>query len=229
MKEQENTFYQLHNISHVWSFGDSWCAGHGLQPNEDRFGDVVARYFNAPHTNTGISGSSLGHILHTFTSHCKFINKGDIVLVIVPPDIRWYDISSDNVCSSLFVGTKKYKNFVKDKSPEWFIYHHSLFIYTIISICESIGANLVLAHNYGKLEFESNFANLIKTNYFLNKDRCLTSLLGGNTWSDNYSPSLTEDGPPGYIEGHLFLPGDTHPNQKGHCKIAQLIIDKLEG
>lgn len=220
--------HHLNKPAQVWTFGDSWAAGHGLKDNEKRFGDVIAEYFTIPHINHGKSGSSLGQILHQFKASIKQIKKNDIVLVVIPPDIRWYKIEGDNTSNSILVGTKEYKRFIKDKNPAWFIYHHSLFIYTFIAMAKQLDLNLVLAHNYGKLVFDKDFASIIEKKYFLNVNRCLTELLGGVAWKGNYHRKLSQDGPPEYIIGENFIPEDTHPNEQGHRLIADMILKHLE-
>jgi len=210
----------------VWSFGDSWAEGAGLKPNEKRFGDYLAKFYNAQHLNKGQSGTSLGNILETFSKNAADIKKDDVVVIIIPPDIRWYDMENYQF-NTLFIGMKEYRRFIANKNIYWFTYHHSVFIYTLIKICKDIDCKFILAHNYGNLEFQNCFQSLIETDYLLDSKKSLTQLLGSNEWKDNYSESLNHDGPPS-IEGKYFIKNDNHPNQSGHKLISDLIIKKLE-
>lgn len=211
----------------VWSFGDSWAAGYGLKENEKRFGDYIAEEYGVKHINCGIEGSSLGHILEIFSKKSNKIKQNDLVIFIIPPDIRWYNvIPKRDEFYSIYSGIKEYKKFIKNKNSYWFTYHHSLFIYTMINICKDIGCKFILAHNYGVLSFTNFFKSLIDTNCFLDSNKSLTKFLGGKEWCENYSDNLEEDGPPIGV-GKYFLKNDPHPNERGHKMIANLIIGKI--
>jgi lysophospholipase L1-like esterase len=207
----------------IITFGDSWAAGHGLGIGEKNFTDFLSLYLNCDYKNFAQRGASLGHILHDFTKEIKDITKDDLIVIITPPDVRWYTESSGRNFSTIFIGDKNYKSFVRDKSKYWFKYHHSLFIYTMYSICKDIKCNFILAHNYGSLDIIYPFYNLIQDEIFLNKSKSLTSLLGGRDYN-NYN--LRHDGPPGSLKGENFIDGDTHPNEKGHKIIADLLLKK---
>ena len=207
----------------IVTFGDSWAAGHGLGIGEKNFTDNLSSHLKCQNKNFGQRGASLGHILHDFTKQINHIKEGDLIIVIIPPDVRWYTESSGRNFSTIFIRDKNYKNFIKDKSKYWFKYHHSLFIYTIYNICKSINCQFIFAHNYGSLDIIYPFSNLIPDNIFLNKSKSLTELLGGVDYN-NYN--LNYDGPPGSIKGDNFIEGDTHPNEKGHEIIADLLLEK---
>jgi lysophospholipase L1-like esterase len=208
----------------ILTFGDSWGVGAGLQSTEKNFTDFLSEFTDAPKTNFSKSGISLGHILHIYVNNIKKASKEDFVIVIIPPDVRWYTMKTKNSCSTLAIGDKSYNNFIKDKSIYWFKYHHSLFIHSLYTISEYYKLNYIFAHNYGSLKIIEPFQPLIPDNIFLNKKRSLTSLLGSNDYK-NYN--LKEDGPPAPLVGDNFIPGDTHPNEKGHKVIAQLLLDKF--
>ena len=207
----------------ILTFGDSWAAGHGLGIGEKNFTDFLSESLRCENKNFGMSGASLGHILHDFTQQIRLIKENDLVIIIIPPDVRWYTQAEDKRFTTLFLGDKKYKNFVKDKSKYWFKYHHSLFIYTMYNICKELRCNFLFAHNYGMLEIIEPFASIIPDKVFLDKHNSLTTLLGGADYN-NYD--LRYDGPPEYIIGENFISEDTHPNEKGHKIIADLLLDK---
>ena len=75
----------------VYCFGDSWAAGAELARHQKSFVYWLANALDAKSVNYGRNGSSLGIILHTIVSKSQSITTDDVVIVIVPPDTRWYD------------------------------------------------------------------------------------------------------------------------------------------
>lgn len=213
----------------VWTFGDSWGAGWGLDPAERTLGKVVADNFLAEFKNRSESGSSLGQIVFDFQRALKYIDKDDMVVIIVPPDIRWYTEMKDKngiFFKSLYLGMKEYNKFIGNKSIFWFQYHHSLFLYTLYKLCKDKGCKFLFAHNYGQLSILDSFGNNIPDSVWLNRQKSLTELLGAKDWKQNYNKDLFHDGPPN-IEGKYFIPGDTHPNAEGHEKIGELLTGRF--
>lgn len=209
----------------VWSFGDSWADGWGLDKSEKCLGQFVADHYECEHFKKGQSSNSLGQILYDFQNHSKQFFSQDLIIVIVPPDIRWYTEIKGRM-ASLHQPMKAWKKFIKGKSDLWFKYHHSLFIYTFYCISRDYNCNLIMAHNYGKLCITSEFDRLIPKNVFLNREKSLTALLQHKEWSHNYD--MIHDGPSNPLEGEYFIENDTHPNEKGHKKIADMIIEKYD-
>lgn len=206
-------------------YGDSWAAGAELNHNENPFAHYLANMLETNYTNNGLNGASLGYILHNLIESSDRIKKNDTVVVIIPPDIRWYRITSNYQCCTLFINNPEYKDLLKYLSIEWFIYHHNLFIYNIISLLKEKTRNFVLAHNYGKLVIHDMFTNKINKKHLLS-ELSLTALLGGIEWQHNYNDSKREDGPgPELFKGQYFQGKITHPNDLGHRKIAELIYE----
>jgi hypothetical protein len=115
------------------------------------------------------------------------------------------------------------------KDIQWFIYHHSLFIFAIISMLRLKGCKFILCHNYGALELHPRYKSMIDCdNTFLDKNNSLTMLLTDRDWKDNYNRNFKWDGPAPslfvgkYFEGNLF-----HPNQLGHERIAELLLERM--
>lgn len=210
----------------LYVFGDSWAEGAELTDKEKPFAPYLAEMLNTPYSNLGMCGASLGHILQIVIATVDEISEDDTVVVVIPPDIRWYNIHENYSFNSLLIGMKEYDNTL---SIEWYIYHHNLFIYTIISMVTQKTKNLVLAHNYGKLIIHDWFTNKIDRSYLLNEQHSLTALLGANDWLENYSNTDRKDGPETenfvgkYFEGKL-----SHPNDLGHQLIAKMIYEKLQ-
>ena len=209
----------------LYVFGDSWAEGAELEIDEKPFAPYLAELLDAPYENLGICAASLGHILHTVIKKVDNMQSDDTVVVIIPPDIRWYYINEGYVFGSLLMGMPDYDDTL---SIEWYIYHHNLFIYTIISMVTAKTKNLVLAHNYGELVMHEWFINKIDRSYLLS-EHSLTTLLGSPDWLENYSKSDRKDGPePENFTGKYFEGKITHPNDLGHQQIAKIIYDKLQ-
>ena len=208
----------------VFTFGDSWAAGWGLKESENNFTDCLGKELNCETENYGQSGSSLGQVTHEFVCQNEKISSEDLVIVIVPPDTRWYTQRGNLIQSMFDHKSKEYKQFLKGKTDYWFIYHNSLFMHTIYNICKVKNIPVILAHNYGELVFMSEFKKLIPKDIFLDTRKSLTKLLGESEWRGNYR--LDINGPPKPFIGKHFIENDTHPNELGHQKIAELLLEK---
>jgi hypothetical protein len=221
-------------------FGDSWAVGAELQKNQEPFVHWTAQKLNIPYMNYGKEGSSLGLILHTIVSKLDAIAQDDIVIVIVPPDTRWYDENHERGFYSVQNWQRdEYLKFVNNKTLEWFIYHHALFVYTIQKLLDNIGCQYILAHNYGQISEYKKYKLPIDFSKFLNQ-YSLTDILSGYIveWKGypDFSPDTMEyglryhlDGPPDSLfSGVYFENCKSHPNELGHKKIAELILKKID-
>jgi hypothetical protein len=91
------------------------------------------------------------------------------------------------------------------------------------------GCKFLLAHNYGLLELNKSYVQLIDANNtFLNDTDSLTKLLSGSEWSDNYNKSMQHDGPTEEVfVGKYFEGNSSHPNQLGHQRIFEMLIERM--
>ncbi len=225
----------------IFSFGDSWAFGSELNNNEKPFVYWIAEHYHYDYENYGIPGSSLGLIVHTITKNLHKITSQDKVIVIIPPDSRWYDENEEQSFYSISdIDGKDYINFLNNKTLEWFKYHHSLFIYTIQSMLDTTSCKYVFAHNYGQLEYhEYNFP--IDSSNFLNTDS-LTDILStaatnedkswqsyNTSWILHDEISIRQSNGPtdDYFTGIYFEGCSWHLNELGHKKIAEMMIQKL--
>lgn len=225
-------------MSKVLCFGDSWAFGAELvqpQHKEHPFVHWVAKELNLPYKNYGEEGASLGIILHRIVSNVKNINPQDIVLVIIPPDTRWYDENEQKGFYSLMNWQKEdYFMSINKKTLAWFKYHHALFVYTIQKILNDTGCYYIMAHNYGQINETAQFNLNIDYDKFLSNTD-LTNLLSevSHVWR-SYSEHLPprnrwdEDGPLYNHEfsGKYFKGTVNHPNELGHKRIAELFLEK---
>ncbi len=206
-------------------FGDSWGYGAELKPNEKPFGYYLSLMLNTDFSNSAKQGSSLGHILHTIFKNINQIKNDDYVVVTIPPDVRWYEIDDNYMAKSINLEDRKYQELIEHYNIPWFVYHHNLFIYNIITTITQKTNKLILAHSYGKLITIDLFKDLIDTRYFLSSSS-LTKLLTDEEWENNYN--LEIDGPQGDVfKGKYFEGNINHPNLLGHKEIARLLNDKF--
>lgn len=210
----------------LYVFGDSWGYGAELNPGEKPFAHALAIRLNQDYTNLSRQGSSLGEITDKVLATTVNITEDDYVVVIVPPDTRWYRVHDGfKVQTIKILDERKHKELVMSYNIPWFIYHHNLFIYTIISAIVGKTKKLILAHNYGHLVIINTFKHLIDMNYFLSEDS-LTKILSGHEWEHNYITA--EMNGPHVIHPNKYFDGDNvHPNQQGHLEIARLLHDKF--
>lgn len=212
----------------VFSFGDSWGYGSELKPKEIPFGQIIANNLGVEHINLSKEGMSFPCIMFEIFDHAKKINEDDVVLIIIPPDIRWYSMDPAKKFYTVtpFKSTEEeWKNYVLKKPLEWFIHHHNLFMFSIQSLLKEKKCKYMMAHNYGTLKIVDPYVELIDTSVFLS-DMSLTKLLGSNDWKENYTKD--SDGPDIEFTGKYFAGNITHPNQLGHKKIAELINQKMK-
>lgn len=206
-------------------FGDSWAYGSELSADEKPFSYYLSLKLNQNCNNLGRPGISLGHITSIVLANLESITQDDYVVVVIPPDIRWYNMDENYRFHSLSLSKPEYRELLKNYKESWFIYHHNLFIFTLISAITKTTDKLILAHNYGSLVIQQWFKNVIDMKYFLSKNS-LTGLLQEDDWKDNYS--FERDGPkPELFKGKYFEGKVSHPNQQGHLEIARLIYEKF--
>lgn len=218
-------------MSRVICFGDSWAYGAELerpQIVEHPFVHWVANALDIAYRNYGEEGASLGIVLHRIVSQLAQINKDDIVLVIVPPDTRWYDENEREGFYSLMNWRRDdYFKSLNDKTVEWFKYHHAIFVYTIQKILDDVGCYYIMAHNYGQIDEIKKFNLSINYSRFLSEID-LTNILSETphnwfSYADRYV-----DGPLYNHEfsGKYFTGCVNHPNELGHKRIAELFLEK---
>lgn len=224
-------------MSKIICFGDSWAAGAELDLHKERpFIHWVADELKIPYVNYGKEGSSLGIILHTIINQFNNITSDDVVIIIVPPDTRWYDENQENGFYSIMNWQRDdYFKFLNQKTLEWFRYHHAMFIYTIQKIFDDIGCSYAMAHNYGQINEYNKYHLKINFDHFLS-DQSLTELLSltpvkWKSYPDHLSADhrYDEDGPTEKVfSGPYFEGCKSHPNELGHKYIAQLFLKKLK-
>jgi hypothetical protein len=169
-------------------------------------------------------------ILHTMVQNLHLLNSQDVVLVIVPPDTRWYDQDSSGKFVSIGVHDSEYKNFAVNKNLSWFEYHHCLFAYTMQKMLEDKKVKYSMALNYGNFQDLTKYAFDIDTTRFATTMDLTSALLDlpyGYVWSNKDFPN--EDGPSEhFFKGKYFDGCRWHPNELGHKFIAELFAHNLK-
>ena len=224
-----------------YCFGDSWGEGYELDfaKGERPFVHHLSKELNLKFKNLSISGNSYPVIVTQIFDNIRNIQKDDIVLIVIPPDIRWmderdkrYDHQGVGGFRSWSLGTgdlvnRRYVSWLGNKTKVWFRYHASLFTYAIQSALDSIGCRYLFMHNYGgEFIIDHRFKSLINTDNFLDVKKSLTTLLGGK---DEYEAwNLKADGPQVDLHDDKYFEGTRgHPNELGHKRIVELIKEKI--
>ena len=226
----------------IYCFGDSWAAGAELTKGQHPFVHWAAAALDTDYINFGKNRNSLGIIVHNIVQQLNQITAEDLVIVVVPPDTRWYDENPGQGFYSLSLQSRPldqradFLKFLNYKTLEWFKYHHALFIYVIQKMLNDCGCTYIMMHNYGQIADIKKYALQVDYNKFLS-EHDLTTLLTQQhyTWP-NYSElqSLAQnvgstDGPPSDIfTGKYFEGCEYHPNELGHREIARLLVQKYQ-
>lgn len=222
----------------IYCFGDSWGAGAELNKGEKPF----VALFGKPYKNYSFEGNSYPMIVSQVFDNIHKINNEDIVLVVIPPDIRWMKQDGKGFKPHM-LKDDGYIDWVIDKDEYWFRYHSSLFTYSIQSVLDSIGCTYLFMHNYGgEFIVDDRFKSLINTDNFLDIKKSLTTLLEANdiyqAWEKDVTLENIIDGPVSvspFVEiknrkvfnSKYFEGTASHPNQVGHYRIKELIEDAL--
>lgn len=208
-------------VDQVFVFGDSWAYGSELLAGEQPFVHWFAEAVGSPYKNYGVEGSSLAIILKTVVDNIFRVTKDSIVLVIVPPDVRWY---SETLEKSFYTITDwdEYTRVAGNHSIDWFVYHHAMFIYTIQKLLADCECQYIMAHNYGTIDRLKNYNFPIDYDKFLSQQD-LTSILSdkANTWHRLFHDPEADLFTGKYFEGCIH-----HPNLAGHKRIAELMLEK---
>jgi len=221
----------------LYCFGDSWGYGSELDLSyEVPFINVLAQKSNVEFINHSQQGSALGKITHTIFQ--TTFQPDDFVVIVIPPDTRWYYENVHNGMSSLFLVSQEHLKDTGELHMKelmhhldtishkkiWFQYHTSLFIFSIQQYMESTSTNYLFVHNYGIINPYGVFDTLIKKDRFLDFNRSLTSLLTGVEDYDIIKSNKDAPNPTIFV-GEYFEGKGGHPNQKGHIRIGELIYD----
>jgi hypothetical protein len=140
-------------MSKIFCFGDSNGYGSDLLPGGKPFVHWIANAKGLEYSNYAEPGASLGIVQHRLVVRLGEITKDDFVIVVVPPDARWYDESEEDGFFSFanYDTVEYYEKFLGKKTLEWFEYHHALFTYTIQQLLNGIGCRYVMFLTAGRL------------------------------------------------------------------------------
>lgn len=224
-------------INSVWNFGDSWAAGHGVQ-SDQKYASQLAHKLGVPLIDYAESGSGMAQVLFTVLNKSPLFSAGDLLLVTIPPDVRWYRYTPDHDntdFTTLSFGQKElYYDFLtsmNSKHPEFFGWHTGMYITYLINYCAQQGIHLLMQHNYGTLsDIPAVFDHQNYQNYLADAHTSMWEWLGIPAWDNNYDHQAG-DGPPLYSEladSEYMLPGDNHPNALGHTLITEKLYEVLQ-
>ena len=261
------------NINRIYSYGDSWARGAELTPagvdvdKRRHYTYWLSKSLNCPYEVSALSGGSFGKIVHQVIKDLHKFDSNSLVLVIVPPDVRWYDQSGDDHEEEFRDISSTDEDYLpllgKNKGTYWFRWHWSLFLYTLHSILNQKEIPFITMHNWGKISKDllPIYDDLIDWDKHLSKDS-LSHILNrpddktvdDSSWfvrkfierthkhfelmKKGLDP-MSEKNPDGssvdYVYpqaknfmGKYFEGNHDHPNELGHKKIAELLLNKLD-
>ena len=260
------------NINKIYSYGDSWCRGTELTPTgvdvEKRrhYTYWLSKSLNCPYEISAECGASFGKITHEVIKDLgkqKF-NSKTLVLIIIPPDVRWYDQGGPDEEETFRDISSTDKDYIPllgmYKGTYWFRWHWSLFLYTLHSMLNQKEIPFITMHNWGEMSEDllPVYEDLIDWNKHLSR-KSLIQLLNEKKPKD-WEPTVGEGSflIKKFIErtrkhfeyikkgldpiphvgtvyphqtdfiGKYFENMNSHPNELGHKKIAELLLNKLE-
>lgn len=211
----------------VYTYGDSWGYGSMLKDGEIPFGQIIANKLNVRHSNQATPGNSLGFINFKIFEMNHLITENDIVLIVVPPDTRWYGMHEDGKFKTIStqIQDDEWYQVLGNKPLLWFQKHHNYFVFAIQELLKRKKCRFMFMCNYGELSPLREYKALIDKETMLS-EKSLSELLTG---SIVYKLSKLFDGPSiNEFSGKYFEGTLTHPNQLGHYRIAELINDKMK-
>lgn len=216
-------------MAKVFGFGDSWSYGYENEnPHETNFVKFFAEKHDMEYENYSTCGNSLPLVFYDFLDKCGSIDKDDYVLIILPPDIRWFKYDNGTYTVLHLNNFKDYastKYFYMLHDVEFFKDNHLVYILSLQKMLREIGCKFVMMLNYGELDKKHRGYDYIDYSHIMfNGDRSLTQYL-----STSYHPIFPNyndyrDGP--WIKnfsGQYFEGNETHPNELGQREIAELI------
>ena len=224
----------------IFCFGDSFGAGSGLKYFEKPFVHWFSIFFHSSYTNFSVPGNSLGVILHEIVNQKKNIKKDDIVLVVVPPDTRWYDENQDKGFFSVMNWMPEYRRNLGEKTLEWFIYHNALFIYTAQKILDEVGCQYIMIFAYGNNDDREKLRKYnLSIDYEKFYHKTISDIIGNvdlewPVFPDHLplthqfnvdAPNPIKEKPYPTSKYHVS-DSDHHPNELGHKLIAQKLYEK---
>lgn len=213
----------------VYAFGGSWAYGSELDFNKEfPFVKHFSEKLGCNYVNYGEEGAGAGLVLRRISENACCFQEDDIVLVIVPPDVRWYSESANRGFYPIGINDDEYKSFIGNKSLDWFVYHHALFIFSIQNLLEFYKVKYIMAFDCGSAESLDYPGIPIDKNKFVSDQDLLSILsnktkLQGRVW---LGYTFLEDGPSKYsFKGKYFKGKLQHPNELGHKKIAEIFLN----
>lgn len=223
-------------MSKIISFGDSWCYGYELDnPEKECYTHLLSEKVNIDYKNFGENANSFAKICNQILTHKYNFSKDNFVLICIPPDIRYIGEGPNGEFIPLFTCNAKHPNKFIEKQfnyyndiiinyKNWHSYFQLLNLFCIQEYLTNIKANFLFFTNYGSIDYTFKFNGKIDKSNFLIKDS-LTTFLGGNDLSLTPSKLNTDLIKSSIFTGHYFENNHSHPNSKGHKKIADLIYN----
>ena len=220
----------------LYWFGDSWVSG--VNPKIKPFPNLASEILGLPYENLGVIATSIDDMVLAFRLYLDRLSPNTDVVIfcltsayrinLVDKDGKLYRMGwSANINVELGKTWNTY--FANDYSTSY-LAHKSISL--LYYMCQSQGIECYFVNSFSTLKSYKNLFTPTNT-WLLPPEECLAnellsiiepepliidiSNLDNQTWLDHKK-----------LLDQYFIPHDTHPNQLGNKKIAELLTDKLK-
>tara|TARA_A100001515_G_scaffold104123_1_gene84781 strand:+ start:463 stop:1068 length:606 start_codon:yes stop_codon:yes gene_type:complete len=201
-------------MNKLWSFGDSWTYGVGVDTNQT-FTQLIADSLNLEPLNLGIPGSANSSIYNKLIHYCINFKPGDLVL------INWTSPHRDEF-------TDRYSFRRSDNKLNFNIKYYPEFLNNTYNKLKGFNFIMTQAFNpiFGydySLNTEYHGKNFIEWG---KPNNTLVDIISNNWCKENTNNLFMSDFP---VEKDfsMFVKDDNHPSAKGHKLIADKLLEYL--
>ena len=201
-------------MNKLWSFGDSWTYGEGVDTNQT-FTQLIADSLNLEPLNLGIPGSANSSIYNKLIHYCINFKPGDLVL------INWTSPHRDEF-------TDRYSFRRSDNKLNFNIRYYPEFLNNTYNKLKGFNFIMTQAFNpiFGydySLNTEYHGKNFIEWG---KPNNTLVDIISNNWCKENTSNLFMSDFPV-KKDFSMFVKDDNHPSAKGHKLIADKLLEYL--
>ena len=197
-------------MNKLWSFGDSWTYGEGVDTNQT-FTQLIADSLNLEPLNLGIPGSANSSIYNKLIHYCINFKPGDLVL------INWTSPHRDEF-------TDRYSFRRSDNKLNFNIKYYPEFLNNTYNKLKGFNFIMTQAFNpiFGydySLNTEYHGKNFIEWG---KPNNTLVDIISNKNTNNLFMSDF-----PVEKDFSMFVKDDNHPSAKGHKLIADKLLEYL--